>query len=77
MKMSTCIGTWQDELCADLRQEISAESFEELLEGINLGEKINSKYNMLQEWVDEYYWTAEVILQPIFKECSNPYYLTI
>ena len=77
MEMSTCIGTWQEALCPDLRQEISVESFEELLEGINLGEKINSKYTLLAEWVEEYYWTAEAILQPVFRECSNPYSLTI
>ncbi len=73
MKLSACIGSWQDELCADLRDDFTAESFEELLETINLGEKINSKYAVVAEWCSDYYWTAESLLQPIYLESANPY----
>lgn len=73
MKLSACIGSWKDELCADLSEEFTAESFEELLETINLGEKINSKYDVVAEWCSDYYWTSESLLQPIYLESANPY----
>ena len=54
MNSKLSIGTWKEDICPEEKIDFSTESFGEMLEKINFGEKNNIHDNLMPEWCEEY-----------------------
>lgn len=73
MNSTLIIGTWKEDICPEEKIDFSTETFGEMLEKINFGEKNNSKDNPFATWCEEVINALPVELQDMTFILQNFY----